>query len=251
MIFHYNTVHCDILEKVKIGNLRWWYIRIEYLLYDKIMYENVWVMPKILSDHRVIIANEMKSFFKLPKWEICFTLVGSKVYYLIKSHNPHTNPEVTLRAYSKGGENDTETLYEKAQITFAFRRMMCMSNNDDANIIVRKIGNTIELYSLDSFTERKPSSIPDVTFRKWFDLGTRFKKSDDFIPPSRSTLTEATEKLTGIKRPLTLDNDEQDRFNLEIGPILDTLTNIVKSVNKDYVWYISDVYHYIVCTNTP
>lgn len=260
MIFNYNTIEIEVLEKIKVGTLKVWKIYAKYLLAGIEVSEILWVMPKIFTDYRVIIANEMKGFFKLPKWDICFAKYRSRLYYLIRSFDPSIQPEITLRTYSKGGENDTEILYEKAQIIFAFRRLMCMSNNEDSNILVRKLGSEIRLYSLDSFTERTKPKIPDITFKKWFDLRDRVKKiskekgeelCEDFVPASKSTLTEATEKLIGVKRPKSLENEEYERFHNEIEPLLERITSTVNAINKDYCWFISDVYNYILLSNTP
>lgn len=262
MIFSYNTVEIEILEKVKGGYHNFWKILAIYTLSNTEVQEILWVIPKVFTDYRILFANEMKTYFNLPKLEICFTRKGGRLYYLIKSFNPHENQEMTLNNYTKDFDNDTESLYEKIQIIYAFRRLMCMSSNEDYNIIVRQIRGKILLYSIDTFSEKRGTTIEDRVFHKWFDLLDRIRRrnkalgysekvDDNFIPLSRSTLTIATEKLTGIKKPTSLDNEEYDKFHNEVDPLIQNLSSIVNSINKDYVWYVSDIYNYLLTNQTP
>lgn len=262
MIFSYNMIEIEILEKFKGCYHNWWKVLAIYSIAGTDVKEILWVIPKVFTDYRIIFANEMKTYFNLPKLEICFTRIKSRSYYLIKSFDPHERPEITLNIYTRDLNNDTEILYEKIQLIYAYRRLMCMCSNGDHNIIVRQIRGKINLYSIDTFSEKRGTTIDDKVFHKWFDLLDRMKKrhkffnpsekfDENFIPPSRSTLTLATEKLTGIRKPKSLDNEEYEKFHNEIEPLIQNLSKIVNSINKDYVWYISDIYNYLLTNQTP
>jgi hypothetical protein len=229
MYWNYGRYEICIVEKVSKEMIVYWLVSIEGKEY--------WVIRKIYTDARIYIANELKGYLGLEKNEMISCFNKGRSYVLIKSFNPHTNPELTLRKYSQIGIF-TDDLYIQAQKIFAFKRLLSMSHIDDTSILVRKRGRRVILISyLDVFT-KKDYRIPEITFNKWFR-------------PSDMSMSRATELLLNVKYPASLIERELNRYNDQIQPLIDQIDTLIQIFDPGLVWMSSDVNHYLILRNSP
>lgn len=231
----------NILKQVK-NKYSYWYIHFPQLG------ETHWVCRRIITDLRPVIANEMKLFFNLPALMIHVIPFGARYSLLIKSSiDPERESEETLSSFFRRNLHTEDTITQ-AQLTFAFRLMMQMDQNNDSSVIVKTEGYRTMLYSFnDHFEPVKVGNkkirnikepIPEVIYTRWFE-------------PRRTTSSDAIQKLIGVKIPDPLNEEEMTAFSETLDRLGNQLEILIKKVDPDLIWYCSDVTNFLIARMSP
>lgn len=204
-----------------------------------------WVCRRIITDLRPVIANEFKLYFRLPALMIHRIPHGSRWSLLIKvSIDPEREKEEILSSVFRRNLH-TEDVITQAQLTYAFRLMMQMDQNDDSSVIVKNEGYRTILYSfIDHFeplvkkkrTMKEP--IPEVIYTRWFE-------------PRRTTTSDAIQQLIGVKIPDPCDEVEMMAFSDTLDRLSEHLEVLIKKVDPDLIWYCSDVTNFLIARMSP
>lgn len=249
MLWNYQRVECEVIERVTLGSIRYWKVHLIIRLpYNLKTIEEYWVIVQPFHDSRVFLVNEMAKYFGLPAFDVVTTVHTRRRYCLIRSSNPNVYPEHTLRSYAllPGQEhNRTDALFDRVRVMVAFRRLMCVCSTTESCILVRKCGRTgkVLLYSLvHKFDAHDTTEIGMEMFRRWF-----VTKHDDGTE-SHTTLAQAMVELTKVEHPKSIDDDELEKYSEGINPIVEHLDELANRIDPSVVQHVSDVYHYLLST---
>lgn len=208
-----------------------------------------WVIRRLLSDLRPIIADRLKDYCKLNRLGVVRTIIKGRPYILTRSFDPNETPEVPLNVYIRNKKIEDIPIYVRRQVQkiYSFRMLMGMSNNKDSSLIIRTNRGMIKIYSLiDTFppstgARPKNSEFPESIFNRWFD-------SKDYNEVRNMTYHIAD--MIGVER------DEKhrftpDNFDASLDRFDKFLTNTIEKVDRNLIWLHGDIINLVIGKVTP
>jgi len=192
-----------------------------------------WVIKKLLKDLRPIISHKMKKYFDIPTLPFIKTKIKGRTYQLFFISDPSPCEEknkkiVTLTQFLKK-EPLTDDLIKQAKRIYLFRQIFQIKTVNDSDIIVIQENYRNVLYSINEPMENINEKVygyylSDFILNKWFkdDINLYVKKYLCKFISKKSTMCVS-------EMAFAIDELEQK------------LTQTIKELDKNYIWYVSAI----------
>jgi hypothetical protein len=214
-------VDVTVVEELKKTNgFDFWKIKINGTLR--------WVIKKYIKDLRPIICHRMKRYFDIPVLPSIRIKKNGRMYQLFMIMDPHEGHMMTLTKLLKK-EKLTDDVRDQARKIHTFGEIFKIKTTNDSSILVKRENYRTVLYSMNNSPTENPGKngffIGNIIFNRWFndcDISHHIKKS--LLKFSSEKGTEDIPKIS---------------FAFEI--FEEEMIKIVKNIDKNYVWYVSNI----------
>lgn len=206
----------EVLDSKNINKNLYWKIKIDD--------NEQWVIRKLLKDLRPIISNHMKKYFNIPTLPLIQTKQKGRTYQLFLTGDPFDKKIITFDKFLKK-EPLTDDIIKQARSIYIFRQIFQIKTTNDSDIIVIQENYRNVLYSINEPMENINKKgggyyLSDSILNKWF-------KNDDIH--------------LYIKKYLCKFVSPYCEISFAIDQLEEKLTQIVRELDKNYIWYVSSI----------
>ena len=241
-----SEVVIDVVQKLTVNPFTYWEINIYN---KKKQIGKNWVIRRMITDLRPIIAGDIIEYCGLNNLGILRTYYKGRLYVLTKSLNPHKMPELSLNVYIRNKKPADIPIYVRRQIQkiYSFRVMMGMTNNKDTSLILRSKDGRINVYSVintfspPSGTPTKNSIFPEAIFNRWFE-------TKDYN--ETRNVTYHIGDLIGIIRDEN-NSFKPHQFDEALDSFDNFLTEKIEKRDINLLWFHGDIINLIIGKATP